>query len=87
MKALRACACVEFLLAAAVALVMAVSSAPAQDDVKEIDVIKSPTCSCCSRWMQHLDAAGFQTRARNMTPADLARVKSQILRGTCRPRT
>jgi len=77
LNALRISSCMEFLLVAAVALVMAVSSARAEDDIKDIDVIKSPTCSCCSLWMQHLDAAGFKTRARHMTPPDLARVKSQ----------
>jgi len=30
-----------------------------------IDVYKSPTCGCCSKWIDHLKANGFTVRAHN----------------------
>jgi hypothetical protein len=31
-----------------------------------IDVYKSATCGCCTQWVAHLQANGFQVRARNV---------------------
>jgi hypothetical protein len=28
----------------------------------EVEVFKSPTCSCCSAWVDHLKAAGFPVK-------------------------
>lgn len=30
-----------------------------------VDVYKSPTCGCCSKWVDHLKANGFQVRAHD----------------------
>lgn len=36
-----------------------------------IDVYKSATCGCCSKWVEHLQANGFQVSARDVSsPAD-----------------
>lgn len=32
----------------------------------EIAVYKSPTCGCCSAWVDHLKDSGFQVKAYNM---------------------
>jgi hypothetical protein len=29
----------------------------------EIEVYKSPTCGCCSKWVRHLEANGFSVKA------------------------
>lgn len=37
-----------------------------------IDVVKSPTCGCCTQWVEHLRAAGFEVRvteAEDVAPA------------------
>ncbi len=40
-----------------------------------ITVFRSPNCSCCGLWMDHLEAAGFQVNDR--VTEDLATVKQQ----------
>ena len=31
-----------------------------------VDVYKTPTCGCCSKWVEHLRAAGFEVRTTDM---------------------
>jgi len=40
-----------------------------------IIVYKSPTCGCCNAWIDHLQAAGFSVRARNV--ADMTSIKTR----------
>ena len=49
----------------------ATESAPA------IEVWKSPTCGCCGKWVEHLEANGFAVKAKNTSPAMLDRIKRQ----------
>ena len=51
---------------------LAVVSAVAAD-LPTVLVYKTPTCGCCSGWVEHLEAAGFTVDARNVT--DLMSVK------------
>ena len=39
-----------------------------------LEVYKSPTCSCCEKWLEHVDQHGFSSKAYNQT--DLAAFKS-----------
>jgi hypothetical protein len=32
----------------------------------KVKIYKSPTCGCCSKWAQHLSAAGFEVDAENV---------------------
>jgi len=41
----------------------------------EVLVFKSRTCGCCNAWIDHLEAAGFSVRARNM--ADVTSIKTR----------
>lgn len=41
----------------------------------EITVFRSPTCGCCGRWSDHLEAAGF--RVVDRTTGDMHSVKQQ----------
>jgi hypothetical protein len=43
--------------------------------VDVIDVVKTPSCGCCSGWVEHLKAAGFATRVTNMD--DLTELKAK----------
>ena len=38
-------------------------SDPAQPEMESITVYKSPTCGCCSKWVSHLQANGFEVEA------------------------
>jgi hypothetical protein len=49
-------------LLAPLALVACASSAAAAT----LDVIKTPTCGCCSVWVERMKAAGFIVKARNV---------------------
>ena len=40
-----------------------------------IDVYKSATCGCCSKWVEHLQASGFTVRTTNRE--DLADLKAK----------
>ncbi len=40
-----------------------------------VTVYKSPTCGCCSGWVEHMQAAGFQVQAHDV--ADVSPVKRQ----------
>ena len=39
-----------------------------------IDVYKTPTCGCCSKWVEHLRHEGFEVRTTDL--ADLAEIKA-----------
>ena len=41
-------------------------------------VAKSPTCGCCSAWVEHVRAAGFDVDARNVSQTTLDALKVQV---------
>lgn len=45
----------------------------AAGDMPSIQVFKSPTCGCCSMWVDHLARSGFEVEAKDV--ADLDAVK------------
>ncbi len=45
------------------------------DDMPTIQVFKSPTCGCCSKWVDHLTQNGFRVEAQDV--ADLDAVKQR----------
>ena len=55
----------------------AVAAAPPRfaraDDLPVIQVFKSPTCGCCSMWVDHLADSGFRVDAKDV--ADLDAIK------------
>ena len=60
------------LLVGGVALVLFFRPVP-PDPEADVVVYKSPTCGCCSLWVDHLEEAGFTVRAENVM--DMAAVK------------
>jgi hypothetical protein len=53
------------------------SPAFAAADAPAIEVWKSPTCGCCGKWVEHLEANGFEVEAKNTSTAMLDRIKRQ----------
>lgn len=45
-------------------------------DAPTVTVFKSPTCGCCSMWVEHLEAAGFTVETRDRD--DMAVVKDSL---------
>lgn len=52
-----------------------VASAAADSDLV-MDVYKSPTCQCCEKWIDHVNAQGFGTAV--LHPADLDAAKDRL---------
>ncbi len=40
---------------------------------ERVEVYKSPNCGCCKKWITHLENAGFEVRAHNVTDVPAAR--------------
>ncbi len=36
-----------------------------------VQVYKSPTCGCCSKWVDHMSAAGFDVQATNVSDVNV----------------
>lgn len=43
-----------------------------------IQVYKSPTCGCCSAWIEHMRAAGFQAEVFDISDAELQQRKTRL---------
>lgn len=64
----------------------------AAGDLPVVTVYKSPTCGCCSKWVDHLRANGFEVKTTDMpdvqpmkqrfgVPADLASCHTAVVGG------
>jgi hypothetical protein len=42
-----------------------------------MEVYKSPTCGCCSKWVEHVQAAGFTVRVTDMDDQSLDDLKTK----------
>ena len=52
-------------------------TAPALAGAESIEVWKSPTCGCCGKWVDHLEANGFNVKAKNTSPGMLDHIKRE----------
>lgn len=50
---------------------------PALASPGQIEVFKSPTCGCCSAWVDHMARAGFEARARDVDQETLWSMKAR----------
>lgn len=51
---------------------------PAASAKQAIQVYKSPTCGCCSAWVEHIKAAGFEVQVVDVTDQELQARKSRL---------
>jgi len=65
------------VLAMCFAVLLSSPASAATDGPLSIEVWKSPTCGCCGKWVEHLEANGFAVKAKNTSPAMLDRIKRQ----------
>ena len=63
-----------FAMAAAVAPVAA-QTKPAPAAHPQVAVYKTPTCGCCGKWVEHMQASGFAATTTNMP--DLGPIKAK----------
>lgn len=43
-----------------------------------IDVAKTPTCGCCTAWIEHLEENGFEVAAYDVSPEQLNDIKAGL---------
>lgn len=60
----------KILCAALAALYAAIAQAGPQ-----VEVFKSPTCGCCTKWIEHLRAGGFEVKAHDVNDITVSRAK------------
>ncbi|MGB3309915.1 MAG: DUF411 domain-containing protein [Nodosilinea sp.] len=63
------------LLGALTAPSAVVAATSEQPSLPELTVYRSPTCRCCSHWVDHMKAAGFQVK--DVVTEDMATLKAQ----------
>lgn len=66
----------KMILFGALLLNIAAPSGWAASDTLVVDVYKSPTCGCCSKWIDHLKANGFTVRGHDTN--DLVSHKTRL---------
>ena len=67
----------RLILALFLALSCGSPALAATEEQQSIEVWKSPTCSCCGKWVKHLEANGFVVKVNNTKSSTLARIKRQ----------
>ena len=65
----------EFLAALAATSVIGL---PAQASAPRVVVAKSPSCGCCTAWIRHMQAAGFDVEAKDVTQETLYGLKASL---------
>ncbi|HVL67637.1 MAG TPA: DUF411 domain-containing protein [Vicinamibacterales bacterium] len=55
----------------------AVTAQVRQAKAPMVEVFKTPTCGCCSKWVDHIRDAGFEVRATDMSQEELDKVKAK----------
>ena len=68
------------LIAVVVGAVVLVKSHSATDESATVAMIvyKSPTCGCCSQWIDHVEDNGFHTEAQDVSNLDLIKQEKGI---------
>ena len=51
---------------------------PAQASAPRVVVAKSPSCGCCTAWIRHMQAAGFDVEAKDVTQDTLYGLKASL---------
>lgn len=47
-------------------------------DLPLVEVYKSPTCSCCAKWVRHLEDAGFRVESINLADLDSLKTRKGV---------
>ncbi len=52
-------------------------ASPADANPETLHVYKTATCGCCGKWVEHMEAHGFDVAVHEMSQAELADVKAK----------
>ena len=67
-------------LAAALGACLGLLAAPSWAGGPKLTVYKSPTCGCCSKWIEHLEAHGFEVKSENRQDMNLVKAQNGVPR-------
>ncbi|MEQ8328465.1 MAG: DUF411 domain-containing protein [Parvibaculum sp.] len=65
-----------FILAAGAAALWSATGLPAHASGETLELWKTPWCGCCTAWVDHMRAAGFEVRVTELE--DLEPVKTRL---------
>ena len=71
----------SFVLRSLLALSLGMSGTAAavqRPNESAVQVFKSPTCGCCSKWVDHMRSAGFAVTVQDLPDADLQKLKRKL---------
>ena len=60
------------------ALVLPCAAATAGEALRGVTVAKTPSCGCCTAWVEHMRAAGFEVAVQDVSRHRLDRLKRRI---------
>jgi hypothetical protein len=66
----------KHLLPFAAALLLAAAAGHAAAETGQI--WKSPTCGCCTKWVEHMAAHGFALEGKDVSPRELNQRKAEL---------
>ena len=73
----------KFFVRSLLALTLGMSGTAAavqQPGAPPVQVFKSPTCGCCSKWVDHMRAAGFIVNVQDLPDADKKALRARSSR-------
>jgi len=70
------------VIALSIGLSLALWLTPASGlaDEATLSVYKTPTCGCCTKWIEHLEAAGFRVEAKDLQSLALIKASNGVPR-------
>jgi hypothetical protein len=67
----------KLLVAVVVLLAGSMTPRAQQNAGPSVDVFKSATCGCCSKWVDHMRQAGFTVHVSDLPEAELQKIKAR----------
>ncbi len=65
------------IVAAVLTVFVGVVAIAAQRPAPTMEVYKSPTCGCCSKWVEHVRSGGFTVKVTELADAELDSLKEK----------
>jgi len=71
----------RYVLATLLGAIVAITASPAAQQktvLPSVHVYKTPTCGCCSLWVDHMRQAGFAVKAEDVSHETLQQLKTKF---------
>lgn len=64
---------ISSIIIAIFSIICSAEESESVSDLPTVQVYKSPTCGCCSKWVSHLEANGFTVEATDLNDINLVK--------------